>query len=128
MVKKYSFTKAERLTRKNSIDRIFLSGQSFNAFPVKFYWILSEEEQSFPVQVLISVSKKKFKRAVDRNRIKRKIRESYRLNKYQLYDSLIQKNKKILLALVFIGNEDEVFEKIENKIIKGFKTLDSLIS
>lgn len=128
MVEKYTFTKAERLTLKNSIDKLFLSGRSFNVFPVKFYWMLSDGDQHFPAQVLISVSKKKFKRAVDRNYIKRKIREAYRLNKHQLYDNLVRKNKKIFLALVYLDDKDISFEIIKNSISKGFKNLDSLIS
>ncbi len=127
MTIKYTFTKAERLSRKKSIDRLFLRGKSFDVFPLKLLWVVSEPDQKFPVEVLISVSKKKFKKAVDRNRIKRKIREAYRLNKHQLYDILARKNKKILLAIIYTGREDEDFKTIENKIRKSFTIIDSQI-
>src|ERR1700749_1277352 len=96
----YTFKKEERLCNKRLIDELFHNGSSFLCYPFKASWLLAADEQSVPVQILFSVSKKRFKRAVDRNRIKRCIREAYRINKQQqLYDQLNTTGKKIVLSV-----------------------------
>ena len=85
----YTFKKEERLCNKKLIDELFHNGSSFLCYPFKVSWLLVDEPAQFPAQVLFSVSKKRYKRAVDRNLIKRRMREAYRLHKQQhLYDLL----------------------------------------
>lgn len=82
--RRYTLSKAERLSRKRDIDLLFAEGQSFIAYPLRVVYTVIEEQRSVPASILISVSKKKFKRAVKRNAVKRQIRESYRIRKQAL--------------------------------------------
>ena len=69
--------KAERLNRKKVIEKMFAGGsRSFSLFPLRVVW-LPVEELAAPVSILVSVSKRRFKRAVKRNRVKRRVREAY---------------------------------------------------
>ncbi len=84
----------------------------------------ADAAQPFQAQVLFSVSKKRFKRAVDRNRIKRISRELYRLNKQEcLYNHLDTANKKIVLSLAYIGKELPEYHFAEKKMLKLLKQL-----
>src|SRR6202051_3729951 len=104
MSKKYTFTKEERLCNKKLIGELFHSGSSFLCYPFKASWLFVDEPLAFPAQILLSVPKKRFNRAVDRNLIKRRMREAYRLHKQQLlYDELTKADKKIVLSLGYIG-------------------------
>jgi len=115
----YTFKKEERLCNKRLIDSLFQNGSSFLCYPFKVAWLYSEESQPFPVQILFSVPKKRFKRAADRNLIKRRMREAYRLHKQQyLYDILTGVDKKIILSLGYIGKEIAPYELAEKKILK----------
>lgn len=80
--KRYTLGKHEKLKSKKAIDKLFTEGKSFVQSPIRVVFIKNETD--FPNQVAFSVSKRNFKLAVDRNRIKRLMREAYRLNKYEL--------------------------------------------
>ncbi|MCK5847474.1 MAG: ribonuclease P protein component [Bacteroidales bacterium] len=117
-------SKAERINSKITIENIFKNGDSVFSFPYKVIWIESTNDDAPLVEILISVGKKRFKNAVDRNQIKRLIKESFRLNKNMLWDFCDQKQLKLQLALVYVGKEINTFEthnksmiKIMNKII-----------
>jgi ribonuclease P protein component len=119
MSKTYTFTKEERLCNKKLIDELFHKGSSFLCYPFKVSWLIVDDPQPFPAQVLFSVSKKRYKRAVDRNLIKRRIRESYRLHKQQyLYSLLADPAKKIVFSIGYIGKEITPYDFIEKKMLK----------
>ena len=84
--RRYTLSKEERLSWKRYIDLLFAKGQSFVAFPLRVVYLAVEEETLAPVSILVSVPKKKFRRAVKRNLIKRQVREAYRVRKYDLID------------------------------------------
>jgi ribonuclease P protein component len=119
MSKIYTFTKEERLCNKKLIDELFHNGSSFLCYPFKVSWIAVNEPQPFPGQVLFGVPKKRYKRAVDRNLLKRRMRETYRLNKQQyLYSVLEGANKTIVFSIGYIGKEISTYELIEKKMLK----------
>jgi ribonuclease P protein component len=123
--KVYSFKKEERLCSKKFLTKLFDNGSSFLVYPFRAVWISSpNQNQSFPIQVVISVPKKRFKSAVDRNLIKRRTKEVYRLGKeQQLYPAVNLHQKKILLALSYVGKEIHDFNYIQQKLHTLFKTL-----
>ena len=120
-----TFTKAERLCSKVLIDKLVETGKSFNSFPFRIIW-LEVVENSASVQVVISVPKRIFKSAVDRNRLKRLTREGYRLNKQFLYDAL--NNKKILLMLVYTSKTIIEYKEMEEKIKEALQRLSKNIN
>ena len=128
MSKTYTFTKEERLCNKKLIDELFHNGSSFLCYPFKVSWLIVEEPLQFPAQVLFSVSKKRYKRAVDRNLIKRRIREAYRLYKQQyLYLGLQGLEKKIIFSVGFIGKEISSYELIDKKMLKLLNELSGVV-
>jgi len=86
------------------------------------------QESDYPVKLLISVSKRTFKHAVDRNRMKRLIRESYRLNKTIIYDPLNKENSSILLGFIFVGKDMMEYKEIEKAMIKALAKLQAKLS
>jgi len=118
-----TFTKTERLTNKKLFESIFESGQSISAFPFKFIWIETNSTSLFPVQLGISVPKKSFAKAVDRNTIKRRIRESYRKNKHSLYEILKNKNLSIALMIIYIAKEELPYQEIEKKMVVSLQKM-----
>ena len=119
MATMYTFKKEERLCNKRLIDKLFHNGSSFLCYPFKASWLFNSEPQPFPAQILFSVSKKRYKHAVDRNLIKRCMRESYRLHKQQyLYDLLKTADKTIVRSIGYIGKEIVPYSVIEKKMLK----------
>jgi ribonuclease P protein component len=120
---RYTFCKDERLKSRKIIQELFEKGKIVHHYPFKVLYIYKPKNESkFPAQFAISVSKRNFKHAVDRNRIKRKVREAYRKNKHTLY-SAIAKSDQILCLFVIYTAKDEleysVFEtEIKNMITK----------
>ena len=121
--RKYTFPKEEHLCRKKLIEELFSKqGSSFGVYPLRIVWIKSDAPSTAPPQVLISVSKRTFKRAVDRNRLKRLIREAYRLNKYRLTEQL-HGHEIALLGIIFTGKEKSPLALVEKKLISAFHRL-----
>ena len=97
--------KSERLDRKKVIEKMFAGGsRSFSVFPLRVVY-LPVEELDVPVSILVSVSKRRFKRAVKRNRVKRQIREAYRLNKHLLSDALSGSQTRLAVAFIYLSDE-----------------------
>ncbi len=112
----YSFSKEERLCSVKLIDKLFHNGSSFLLYPFRIIWLEEALPPEKPVQVLISVPKKKFKRAVDRNLLKRRIREIYRLQKSEhLYPFLTEHSVTMVLGINYIGNEIGEYAFMEKK-------------
>ena len=121
--RKYTFPKEEHLCRKKLIEELFSKqSSSFGVYPLRIVWIKAVAPISTPPQVLISVSKRTFKRAVDRNRLKRLIREAYRLNKYRLTEQP-NGHEIALLGIIFTGKEKSPLTLVEKKLISAFHRL-----
>ncbi len=121
--RKYTFPKEEHLCRKKLIEELFSKqSSSFGVYPLRMVWVPSAAPTTAPPQVLISVSKRTFKRAVDRNRLKRLIREAYRLNKYRLLEQP-GGHQVALLGIIFTGKEKSPLTLVEKKLISGLQRL-----
>ncbi len=121
-----TFTKEERLSKSKLIDELFSEGKKFSIAPFRIVWLNTEIESEYPAQVLINVSKKQFKRAVDRNLIKRRIREAYRKHKVDFYSVLNKNAKKCVFALLYNSVEITSYKEIEEKIILIFQRLQTI--
>lgn len=122
--RRHTLSKEERLSWKRHIDRLFTEGRSFVVFPLRVVYLLSDEE-GMPVRAsfLVSVPKKRFKRAVKRNRIKRQVREAYRMHKYDLWESLEAKDKRMLIAFLYVDNELHSSVTMEKAMTKAIRIL-----
>ncbi len=125
----HTFQKEEKLCSQKMIGDLFLSGNSFLCYPLKLVWkkygVLPSES---PAQVGFSVPKRLFRHAVDRNLLKRLLRESYRLNKSVLYESLNSTNSKVALMIVYIGKETLPYSKIEPAVVKAIHKIKGLLT
>lgn len=121
--RRFTLSKEERLSWKRYIDLLFAKGQSFVAFPLRVVYLPLEEKLPAPVSILISVPKKKFRRAVKRNLIKRQVREAYRVRKYDLIDPLEEKNKHMLVAFLYLDKEIRPFADMEKAMTKALHML-----
>ncbi len=109
-----TFTKRERMVSRKLMETLFAKGssRSLSVFPLRVvYRLVEPDEKKDSVQVLISVSKRHFKRAVKRNRVKRQIREAYRLNKQILLEPLAEQEGKAI-GMAFIWQADELFDSV----------------
>ena len=106
---------------------LFSQGNSFLVHPFKVNWLLADNSGKYPAKVLLSVSKKNFRKAVERNHLKRLCREAYRKNKYILYDYLDDRAISCNFSLVYIGQKQEEYSVVEKKIITSLERLISEI-
>jgi len=120
-----TFRKEERLKSSKAIKLLFSRGNSFLIHPFKVNWVPESQEQKFPARVLIGVSRKNFRKAVERNQVKRVIREAYRKNKYILYDYLEEREISCNFSIIFIGRSKPDHSVAEKKIIDIIKRLIS---
>lgn len=121
-----TFGKQERLCSSMLIDRLFSEGnRQISVFPVRLVWLLADDIEG--VQVLISAPKRNFHHAVDRNRIKRQIREFYRTHSATLKEAVASKGKGMMLAFLFNDNKlwdsDKLSERLGTAMGKLLETL-----
>ena len=121
---RYTFKKEEKLKSRKTIEQLFKEGKSFSVFPFRILWEIKEANSS-QLQTGFAASSKHFKKAVDRNRIKRLMREAYRLQKNDLQNHLTQQQKQVVVFFIYVGNElpkyPFIFEKTKavlNRLIK----------
>ncbi len=117
------FYKKERLKSRKVIGSLFKEKQSVGSFPLRFFYIKSLAEDSFFLQSAFSVSKKYFKKAVDRNRLKRLMRECLRLNKERLLLFLDDKGIKSAGMWVYLGSEIIDYQEMNKAMIKSINKL-----
>ncbi|MFT4545464.1 MAG: ribonuclease P protein component [Bacteroidia bacterium] len=121
---RYTFGKKEKLCSKLVIDELFKAGNSFKEYPIRVIYLPLKESEA-TAKLLISVPKKRFRRAVSRNRIKRLIRETYRLNKNEVVEKWQTDGKYFALAFVYIGNDIPNYEKMSLTVKGILETLKS---
>jgi len=113
----HTFSRTERLRKQSLISKLLKEGKTFTLFPFRVSWIVHPTNEKTPVQVLISVPKHNFPNAVHRNRIRRLIRESYRLNKQIAVNPLTARNQGLLLHIHYTSKEILPFRIVQEKII-----------
>lgn len=119
----FTYPKKEKLKSKTTIDLLFSEGNSVSKFPLRLVYVENKEANAPLLKMGVSVSKKYFKRAVDRNYFKRVLRETYRLNKHLLLDSL---EKPYAIMFFYQTKEHLTFQEIEEKTIQLFQKFNEI--
>ncbi|WP_088324549.1 ribonuclease P protein component [Polaribacter tangerinus] len=112
---KNTLGKEERLKSKKLIEKLYLEGESMKAFPLRMMYVKTTHTSNFPCQVGVSVSKRNFKHAVKRNRIKRLLRETYRLQKEIVYNAL---EEPYVFMISYLGKEEISYQEMYLKMEK----------
>jgi len=115
--------KAERLSYQREIESLFKQGNAFISYPLRILFLKQKPLSGATISILVSVPKRKFKRAVKRNRMKRLIKEAYRLNKTALVQHCREKESGLLIAFLYIGNELCTWKEIEASMQKASNIL-----
>mgnify|MGYP000931396696 CR=1 FL=1 len=111
---KHTYSKIEKLKSQALIEKLFVEGKAIKAFPLRLIFLITEFDESIKAKCGVSVGKKNFKNAVDRNKVKRLMRETYRLNKNTYFNNI---TTQYALMILYIGNEKPSFEQL-NKSMK----------
>lgn len=121
---KLSIRKTERLKSKKVIEALFAEGKQLKQFPVMLTYIETPLPKPVPFQIGVTVSKRKFAKAVDRNRIKRLMREAIRIKKHEMLSELGMNGKQFALMFLYTGNKMPDYKLMDRKIsalITSFK-------
>ena len=111
---RYTFNKQEKLKSKKLIEQLFSEGKSVSVYPLKLVYLKVDHIGDYPAQSGFTVSKRKFRKAVDRNRIKRLLRESYRKYKHKVYDQL---DEKYVFMFLYLDEKEHKYVVLEGKMI-----------
>lgn len=110
---KETYPREEKLKARKLIDELFITGKSVSKYPLRMVYIELNDEQAVPLQTGVSVSKRNFKKAVDRNYYKRLLRETYRKNKHLILDQMDQK----FAVMLFYQTKDRLsYQEVEHKM------------
>lgn len=112
----FKLTQAERLCGKKRIDALFTSGNSFIVYPYRIVYRSVSDTDNVPVSMFVSIPKKRFKRAVKRNLIRRRIKEAYRKNKHILTDTLQNQETALDMAILYLDREILDYQTLEKKL------------
>ncbi len=112
-----NLTKEERLHSKKLVNKLFVKGSSFFLHPFKVLYTFEDSNQKVPAKIVITVPKRNFRKAVDRNQVKRLVRESYRVHKNELYAHFEKHNKSLIFGLIYVSETILSYEEIERKLI-----------
>lgn len=123
----YTLGKNERLKSRKQIDQLFGKSNSFSLFPIRVLYLI-DQPLGASLQAGFSVSTKKFKKAVDRNRIKRLLREAYRMQKKIVLDNLQQRNKGMSVFFIYTGKELPEYPALYTKMGEIINKLNNLLN
>ena len=123
---RFKFTKAERVTGAKRVDAIFSTGKSFISYPLRIVYLQHEQRLQPSCSILVTVPKKRIKKAVHRNCIKRLVRESYRLNK-ELVNEIELDEQSLDIAFVYVKDTVSDYKEIEKAMQKALKQIANRI-
>ena len=114
---KFTYNKAEKLKSNKLIDALFVHGKSISVYPLRLVFLESTFSEPVKLKTGVSVSKRNFKKAVDRIKIKRLMREAYRLNKLELFNNI---TTQYAFMILYIGKEKTTYPKLESAMKQLF--------
>ena len=120
-----SYSKKEKLKSKKRIEQLFVEGNSVSVFPLRLVYMSTIFDENVQLKTGVSVSKRNFKNAVDRNRIKRLLRESYRLNKDAYFNNI---TTQYAFMILYIGKKEPTFAELEIKMKQLFEKFINNVS
>lgn len=127
MAEKLTLGKNERLKSRKLIEQLFSEGNKFSVTPFRIFYLYKEDRKML-LQFGVGVSSRNFKKAVDRNRIKRMTKEAYRLQKLTLQNVLKEKNSELNLFVIYTGNEIPAYTEVYAKMNRVLEKLNSIIN
>ena len=123
MGKTFSYGRKEKLKGRKLIEQVFRNGKSFAVFPIKIFYLQPVTPLDFPVKVGVGVSARNFKKAVERNRIKRLLREAYRTEKLSLHQYLKEHNRQVIIFFLYTDKSLPDYAMLTAKISLLFEQL-----
>lgn len=121
----FSFKKAERLCSLTAINRLFESGKSQIAYPLRMVYNISDRDKGAPVQIMVSIPKRCIRKAVDRVLMRRRVKEAYRLNR-NLISELSSRPGKTDVAFIYMSDKVTDYVFVEQKMKKLLAALNSI--
>ena len=123
-----TFKKSERLCSRLLMERLFQGdNKSVSAYPLRAVFLPVSTDEQKGVSVLISVPKKRFHDAVDRNRVKRQIREAYRKQKHSLIEKMEEREQGLLIAFIYVSDQIESTAYIEKRLARLLDKIDEAL-
>ncbi len=110
----FTFNKNEKMKSKKLIEQLFVNGKSVSDYPLQLIFLKIDHDGEYPIKAGVSVSKRKFKSAVKRNKIKRLLREAYRMNKHLIYENCTD---KYIFMFLYVDENEQNYVFIEEKMI-----------
>jgi len=123
MGKPFSYNKKEKLKSRKVLEQLFNTGRSFTVFPLKILYLQPGEKRGFDIKTGVGVSARNFKKAVQRNYIKRLLREVYRTEKTPLYQFLLEREKHLAVFILYIDKALPAYATIKQKMPVALKRL-----
>lgn len=127
MVKRFGLSKTERLKSRKQVDQLFAGGKGFSVFPIRVTYLFLDGGES-GVKMGVTVSKRNFKKATDRNRIKRLLREAYRLQKEELQAAVQAKEKSTAVFFIYTGKTIAPFPEMKGAMAKCLRKLSVILN
>lgn len=123
-MRRNTFPLKEHLKSKSIIERVYAEGSSATAFPLRAVFLEPDSDIQEPTAtILVSVAKRRFRHAVDRNLMKRRIREAYRTSKHDFIEALQNNGKKMAVAIIYIDTKESSTEFLKRKMEKLLNTI-----